>query len=220
MKKNKNFFANHKVNNHQKESNEGLTAQETESEKTETEKMTASEMEQTAEMGEVTKEEITEETKNETTEPQSPNIEEYQKQINELQDKYIRLMAEFDNFRKRSLRERMELLKSAGEDVLVSVLPVIDDFERGLDAIEKSSDIEAVKQGIQLIYNKFKDFLIQRGVKEIEAIKQDFNVDIHEAITKIPAPQDDLKGKVVDVIQKGYYLNEKVIRYAKVVVGE
>jgi molecular chaperone GrpE len=209
MKKNKNLFANHKVNNHQKDSNEGQTAQETESGKTETEKMTESEMEQTAEMGE------------ETTEAQStPNIEEYQKQINELQDKYIRLMAEFDNFRKRSLRERMELLKSAGEDVLVSVLPVIDDFERGLDAIEKSSDIEAVKQGIQLIYNKFKDFLTQRGVKEIEAIKQDFNVDIHEAITKIPAPQDDLKGKVVDVIQKGYYLNDKVIRYAKVVVGE
>jgi molecular chaperone GrpE len=129
-------------------------------------------------------------------------------------------MAEFDNFRKRSLKERMELVKSAGEDVLINILPVMDDFERGLIAIEKSTDIESVKQGIQLIYNKFKDFLTQRGVKEIEAQNQDFNVDIHEAITKIPAPEEDLKGKVVDVVQKGYYLNDKVIRYAKVVIGE
>ena len=148
------------------------------------------------------------------------NVEECQKQINELQDRYIRLMAEFDNFRKRSLKERMELLKSAGEDVLVNILPVIDDFERGLDAIEKSSDIDAVKKGIELIYNKFKDFLVQRGVKEIDARNQDFNVDMHEAITKIPAPEENLKGKVVDVVQKGYYLNDKVIRYAKVVIGE
>jgi molecular chaperone GrpE len=147
-------------------------------------------------------------------------VEECQKQINELQDRYIRLMAEFDNFRKRSLKERMELLKSAGEDVLVNILPVIDDFERGLDAIEKSSDIDAVKKGIELIYNKFKDFLVQRGVKEIDARNQDFNVDMHEAITKIPAPEENLKGKVVDVVQKGYYLNDKVIRYAKVVIGE
>ena len=212
MKKSSHAYANHKENHHYNESNEEQSAQEVETGKTETEKMTASELEQTAEM---------EEPKVEETESQTSDKEEaYQKQINELQDKYIRLMAEFDNFRKRSLKERMELLKSAGEEVLVNLLPVIDDFERGLDAIEKSSDIDAVKEGIHLIYNKFKDFIAQRGVKEIDACNQEFNVDIHEAITKIPAPQDDLKGKVVDVIQKGYYLNEKVIRYAKVVVGE
>ena len=96
----------------------------------------------------------------------------------------------------------------------------MDDFERGLTAMESSQDVEAVKHGVVLIYNKFKDFLTQRGVKEIDAAKQDFNVDVHEALTKIPAPEEALKGKVVDVIQKGYCLNDKVIRYAKVVVGE
>jgi len=184
----------------------------------ETEPMT-NETEKMAEEEEVV---TAEETAQETAEAQAvPNIEEqYQTQIKELQDKHIRLMAEFDNFRKRSMKERTELIKSAGEDILVNILPVIDDFERGLAAMESSQDVEAVKQGVILIYNKFKDFIAQRGIKEIEAFKQDFNVDVHEALTKIPAPEDDLKGKVVDVIQKGYYLNEKVIRYAKVVVGE
>jgi molecular chaperone GrpE len=144
----------------------------------------------------------------------------YKAQISDLQDKYVRLMAEFDNFRKRSLKERAELIKSAGDDVLINILPVMDDFERGITAMETSQDIEAVKQGILLIYNKFKDFLILRGVKEMDALNQDFNVDVHEALTKIPAPEEHLKGKVVDVIQKGYTLNDKVIRYAKVVVGE
>jgi molecular chaperone GrpE len=159
----------------------------------------------------------------ENAEPQqeiSMSEEVYQAQIKELQDKYIRLMAEFDNYRKRSLKERTDLIKSAGEDILVNILPVMDDFERGLTAMESSQDVEAVKQGMLLIYNKFKEFLMQRGVKEIEALKQDFNVDLHEALTKIPAPDEELKGKVVDVIQKGYSMNEKVIRYAKVVVGE
>lgn len=146
--------------------------------------------------------------------------EEFQAQIKELQDKYIRLMAEFDNFRKRSVKERSDLIKSAGEDILVNILPVMDDFERGLAAMESAQDVESVKQGVVLIYNKFKDFLTQRGVKEIEATRQDFNVDVHEALTKIPAPEEELKGKVVDVVQKGYSLNDKVIRFAKVVIGE
>ncbi|HEX2936331.1 MAG TPA: nucleotide exchange factor GrpE [Bacteroidales bacterium] len=141
-------------------------------------------------------------------------------QLKDFQDRYIRLMAEFDNFRKRTLKERTELIKTAGEDILVNILPVVDDFERGLQVIDKSEDIESVKQGVHLIYNKFRDFLNQRGVKEIESVQQPFNVDVHEAITKIPAPSEDLKGKVVDVVQKGYVLNEKVIRFAKVVVGE
>lgn len=157
-----------------------------------------------------------------TTEAQAATNkeEELQSQIKDLQDKYIRMMAEFDNFRKRSLKERMELMKSAGEDILVNVLPIMDDFERGLQVMETSTDVEAVKLGVQLIYNKFRDFLTQRGVKEIESLKMDFNVDLHEAITKIPAPEEGLKGKIVDVVQKGYCLNDKVIRYAKVVIGE
>lgn len=146
--------------------------------------------------------------------------EELQKQVKELQDKYIRLMADFDNFRKRSLKERTELIKTAGEDILVNILPVIDDFERGLQAMELTEDVVALKQGVSLIYNKFREFLNQRGVKEIESKNTEFNVDLHDAITKIPAPEEALKGKVVDVIQKGYFLNEKVIRFAKVVVGE
>jgi molecular chaperone GrpE len=212
MKKKNGAFTNKNEQHNYKETTNKQTGQETEPAITEAEKMTGFENNHTTET----------ELEQETTETQStPNKEEeYQQQINELQDKYVRLMAEFDNFRKRSLKERMELVKSAGEDVLINILPVMDDFERGLIAIEKSTDIESVKQGIQLIYNKIKDFLTQRGVKEIEAQNQDFNVDIHEAITKIPAPEEDLKGKVVDVVQKGYYLNDKVIRYAKVVIGE
>jgi molecular chaperone GrpE len=152
---------------------------------------------------------------------QEKNMEEvYKQQVAEIQDKYMRMVAEFDNFRKRTLKERSELLKSAGEDVLLGILPVVDDFERGLNAIEKTNDIDALKQGVSLIYNKFREFLIQKGVKEIDAVNQEFNVDVHEAITKIPAPDESMKGKVVDVVQKGYLLNEKVIRFAKVVVGE
>lgn len=142
------------------------------------------------------------------------------KKLAEMNDKYLRLAAEYDNYRRRTLKEKMELSKTAGEDILVNILPVVDDFERGLDNIDKAKDIEAVKEGVQLIYNKFKDFLKQRGVKEIEAKEKDFDTDMHEALTKIPAPSDELKGKVVDVIEKGYYLNDKIIRFSKVVVGE
>ena len=114
----------------------------------------------------------------------------------------------------------MELSKSAGEDILVNILPVMDDFERGMDSMAQAKDVDAVKEGVQLIYNKFKDFLKTRGIKEIEAKEKDFDTDLHEAITKIPAPNEELKGKVVDVIEKGYYMNEKVIRFSKVVIGE
>ena len=137
-----------------------------------------------------------------------------------LNDKYLRLSAEFDNYRKRTLRERMELTKTAAESVMLSILPVADDFERAMHSIGQGMDFEATKEGIALIYNKFKDFNLQNGITEIDAIGQDFNTDLHEALTKIPAPSPELKGKIVDVIQKGYYLNDKVIRFAKVVVGE
>ncbi len=140
--------------------------------------------------------------------------------IAELNDKYLRLAAEYDNYRRRTLKERMELTKTAGEDILINILPVMDDFERALGSIDQAKEISAVKEGVQLIYTKFKEFLKQRGVKEIEAKEKEFDTDLHEAITKIPAPNKKLKGKVVDVVEKGYYLNEKVIRFSKVVIGE
>lgn len=146
--------------------------------------------------------------------------EEAENKAREWQDKYIRLSAEFDNYRKRTLKEKADLMKYANEELLKKILPVIDDFERGIQIIDKSEDIVALKTGIHLIYNKFSDFIKQNGLKEIDAINQLFDLDHHEAMTKIPAPSEDLKGKVVDVIEKGYTLGDKVIRYSKVVVGE
>ena len=143
-----------------------------------------------------------------------------QEKIAELQDKYVRLSAEFDNYRKRTLKERADLLKSAGKETILKILPVLDDFDRAMHSTLEAKDIEAVKKGIELIYNKFHDTMKQLGLKEIEARNTSFDTDLHEAITKIPAPEDELRGKVVDVIEKGYYLNEKVIRYSKVVIGE
>lgn len=147
-------------------------------------------------------------------------LAETEQKLNESLDKYLRLSAEFDNYRKRTLKEKTDLLKSGGEDIITKILPVVDDFERANAAMESSKDIDAIRNGISLIYNKLKDILNAQGIKEIEALNLDFNTDLHEAITKIPAPQDDLKGKVVDVVQKGYYLNDKVLRFAKVVIGE
>jgi molecular chaperone GrpE len=138
----------------------------------------------------------------------------------ELQDKYLRLSAEFDNYRKRTHKEKSELIKTAAEEVLKKIIPVMDDFERGLNAVNSAKDIDAVKEGMNLIYGRFREFLSQNGVKEIEALHQEFDTDFHEAITKIPAPDEDMKGKVLDVVEKGYYLHDKVIRYPKVVVGE
>jgi molecular chaperone GrpE len=138
----------------------------------------------------------------------------------ELNDKNLRLMAEFDNYRKRTLKERMDLLKSAGEKILVDMLPLVDDFERGKKAMETSEDVIAVKEGIDLIYTKFIAFLLQNGVKAIETEAQPFDTEFHEAVTTFPAPTDDMKGKIIDCLSKGYTMNEKVIRFAKVVVGE
>lgn len=147
-------------------------------------------------------------------------IEELQTKLVELSDKHLRLQAEFDNFRRRTLKEKAELIKSGGESTIITLLPIIDDFERALESLKEIPDDDSGKQGTMLIYTKFKDFLKQNNVKEIDALNQDFDVDLHEAVTKIPAPEKKLKGKVVDVIQKGYLLNDKVIRFAKVVVGE
>ncbi len=147
-------------------------------------------------------------------------VAELENSLAKINDKYLRLSAEFDNYRKRTLREKMELTRSAGESVMQNILPLIDDVERAVLAMEKGLDLEATKEGIKLINNKFKDFASQNGLKEIDALGEVFNTDLHEAVTKIPAPSDEMKGKILDVIQKGFYLNDKVIRFAKVVVGE
>ncbi len=156
-----------------------------------------------------------------TTEVKEENpTEELQKQLDEQKDKYLRLSAEFDNFRRRTLKEKMELTKYAAEDTLKSILPVVDDFERAMKSLDTTTDIEAVKEGLRLIHGKFIEFLKTKGVTEIEAMGLPLDTDKHEAITLIPAPEENLKGKIVDVIEKGYILNEKVIRFSKVIIGE
>jgi len=143
-----------------------------------------------------------------------------EEKLAEMQDKYIRLSAEFDNYRKRTLREKMDMSKYAGENILLNILPLMDDFDRALKHMDNTSDCVAMKDGIDLIYVKFNDFFKQNGVKEIESLNCDFNVDVHEAVAKVPAEDSNKKGKVIDVILKGYYLQDKVLRFSKVVVGE
>ena len=138
----------------------------------------------------------------------------------EMQDKYLRLSAEFDNYRKRTLREKIELSKYAGENLLLSFLPIMDDFERALKHMDSTADCIALKDGIDIMYVKFSDFLKQNGIKEIESLNTNFNVDLHEAVANVPVQEEDKKGKVVDVVLKGYYLQDKVLRFAKVIVGE
>jgi len=148
-----------------------------------------------------------------------PEIETLRNELGEMKDKFIRKVAEFENFKKRSTRERIELIQTAGKDVIVDLLEVLDDCERAEKQLANSDDIK-VKEGVTLVFNKLKNVLAAKGVKPMETIKQDFDPDKHEAITEIPAPTEDMKGKVIDEVQKGYYLNDKIIRYAKVVVGK
>jgi len=143
-----------------------------------------------------------------------------EEKLAEMQDRYIRLSAEFDNYRKRTLREKMDLSKYAGENLLLGIIPLMDDFERALRHIDTDSDYVALKDGIDIIYGKFGDFLKQNGVKEIESLNSSFNVDLHEAVAKVQVEDPDKKGKVVDIVQKGYFLQDKVLRFAKVIVGE
>ncbi|PKP03928.1 MAG: nucleotide exchange factor GrpE [Bacteroidetes bacterium HGW-Bacteroidetes-6] len=144
-------------------------------------------------------------------------MESLQMKANEWQDKYMRLFADFENYKKRMRQERFELITAAGSDMILEILPVVDDFERGLSSIDSVKDIEAVKQGYLLIYNKLLNILKQKGLEPMNSLDTDFNTDFHEALTMVPNP--DKKGKVVDVIEKGYLLKEKVLRFAKVVVG-
>ena len=145
--------------------------------------------------------------------------EKIQAELEEQKDKYLRLFAEFDNFKRRSAKERIELIQTAGKDVIVSLLEVIDDCDRAEKQIQKSEDVAAIKEGIGLVFNKLRTTLSNKGLKPMQSINTEFDVEKHEAITEIPAA-DDMKGKVVDEVEKGYYLNEKIIRFAKVVVGK
>lgn len=137
-----------------------------------------------------------------------------------LHDDYIRLYADFENYKKQALKARSELIKSAGEGIFANMLPLVDDFERAMKAMENATEVSSVKEGVDLIYSKFNSFLAQNGVTPIETQGAAFNVDFHEAVTMIPAPSEDLKGKVVDCTQKGYMLKDKVLRFAKVIVGQ
>lgn len=147
-------------------------------------------------------------------------LETVQETIEEQKDKYLRLSAEFDNYRKRTMKEKAELILNGGEKSLSSILPVVDDFERAIKTMETATDVQAVKEGVELIYNKFMATLAQNGVKVIETKDQPLNTDYHEAIAVIPAPSEAQKGKILDCVQTGYTLNDKVLRHAKVVVGE
>jgi len=140
-------------------------------------------------------------------------------EVSEARDKYVRLYAEFDNYKRRTTKERIDLLQSAAKDILIDLLPVLDDFERAIKSMDAAKEIKAVKEGVSLVHHKLKNILLQKGLKEMKSQGEVFNADLHEAITNIPAPTEKLKGKVVDELEKGYYLNDKVIRFAKVVVG-
>lgn len=133
---------------------------------------------------------------------------------------YLFLMAEFDNFRKRTVKEKSDIIRNAAENVLKNLLPIVDDFERGLDAVKNTDDAASVKEGMELIYNKLIKYLAQNGVKPIESTGADFDAELHEAIAMVPAPADDQKGKVIDTPEKGYTINDKVLRHAKVVVAQ
>lgn len=170
---------------------------------------------------EVTAENVaTEANSTETETVQQPSAEDTLKaELAEANDKYLRLYAEFDNYKRRTNKERIELLQTAGKDVIVDLLPVLDDFERATKSMETATDVQAVKEGIALVHSKLRNILSSKGLKEMDSIGTPFDADIHEAITNIPAPNEEMKGKVIDQVEKGYYLNEKVIRFAKVVVG-
>jgi molecular chaperone GrpE len=166
---------------------------------------------------------IVEETVNENS---SENSQEntnqpvnYEAKIAELNDKYLRLYSEFDNYRKRTIKEKSDIIRTAGEDVFKAIIPSIDDFERAIKANENVTDVEPIKEGISLIYHKLKLACTQKGLEAIESVGKPFDVDVMESITNIPAPSEDMKGKVVDEVEKGYKLGDKVIRFAKVVVG-
>jgi len=156
----------------------------------------------------------------ESTENNLSEVEQLKKQLAEQKEKYLRLFADFDNYKKRTAKERLDLLNTAGKDIVLGVIPVIDDFERAIAVAEKATEVESVKEGMVLIKNKMFSVLEQKGLKAMDSIGQPFDAEQHEAITEIPAPNDEMKGKIIDQVEKGYTMNGKIIRYAKVVVGK
>ena len=192
-----------------KKEQEQVKEEELQQEETQTEAQNAEVESQNAEEEQPEKEETPED-----------KIAALQAELEKSQKEYLFLMAEFDNYRKRTVKEKAELIKNGGEKAMLGLLPVIDDFERAIDAIDKSSDVEGLKEGVDLIYNKFMKYLESQQVKPMESTGTDFDADIYEAVTTFPAPDESMKGKVIDTVQKGYTINEKVIRHAKVVVGQ
>jgi molecular chaperone GrpE len=152
-------------------------------------------------------------------EPASADRDKIGSELAELKDKYLRLYADFENFRRRTAKEKLDLIGNANEGLLQALIPVVDDFERAMQSIDSTDDVAAVKEGVSLIYNKLFKTLEGKGLKPMVSKGEPFNADLHESVTQFPAPSDDLKGKVIDEIEKGYYLNDKVIRFAKVIVG-
>ena len=146
-------------------------------------------------------------------------VDSASRELAELKDKYLRLYADFENFRRRTAREKLDLIGNANEGLLQSLIPVVDDFERAMQSIENTNDVTALKEGVSLIYSKLYKTLEGKGLKPMVSRGEPFDADLHESVTQFPAPSDDLKGKVIDEIEKGYYLNDKVIRFAKVIVG-
>lgn len=192
-----------------KKEQEQVKEEELQQEETQTEAQNAEVESQNAEEEQSAKEETPED-----------KIAALQAELEKSQKEYLFLMAEFDNYRKRTVKEKAELIKNGGEKAMLGLLPVIDDFERAIDAIDKSSDVESLKEGVDLIYNKFMKYLESQQVKPMESTGTDFDADIYEAVTTFPAPDESMKGKVIDTVQKGYTINEKVLRHAKVVVGQ
>lgn len=192
-----------------KKEQEQVKEEELQQEETQTEAQNAEVESQNAEEEQHAKEETPED-----------KIAALQAELEKSQKEYLFLMAEFDNYRKRTVKEKAELIKNGGEKAMLGLLPVIDDFERAIDAIDKSSDVEGLKEGVDLIYNKFMKYLESQQVKPMESTGTDFDADIYEAVTTFPAPDESMKGKVIDTVQKGYTINEKVLRHAKVVVGQ
>lgn len=155
-----------------------------------------------------------------TAEPQVDPVEQLEQQLEHEKKEYMFLMAEFDNFRKRTLKEKQELIKDGARRAMEALLPVIDDMERAIDAIDKGGDLDSLKEGVDLIYNKFMAYLKSQNVTPINSTGELFDTDLHEAVTTFPAPSDDMKGKVIDTVTRGYMINDKVLRHAKVVVGQ
>lgn len=192
-----------------KKEQEQVKEEELQQEETQTEEQNAEVESQNAEEEQPAKEETPED-----------KIAALQAELEKSQKEYLFLMAEFDNYRKRTVKEKAELIKNGGEKAMLGLLPVIDDFERAIDAIDKSSDVNSLKEGVDLIYNKFMKYLESQQVKPMESTGTDFDADVYEAVTTFPAPDESMKGKVIDTVQKGYTINEKVLRHAKVVVGQ